>query len=75
MGDPMSAELGERLVEVGLLTPAQLARHGVAPHGAALARRLVSDGLVEDALAGFFLAEGFGPLAGAGDLAGVTVCE
>ena len=64
----MPVELGERLVEVGLVTRAQLGRHAAAPHGAALARRLVDAGLVEDALAGFFLSEGFGPLVARGEL-------
>lgn len=65
----MAQELGERLLEVGLVTRAQLGKHGTQPHGAALARRLVDDGLFDDALAGFFVAEGFGPVQGPGELA------
>lgn len=59
----MALELGDRLVDVGLLTRAQLAQHGAAPHGAALVRQLLASGLIEEALVGFFLSEGFGPLA------------
>ncbi len=59
----MALELGDRLVDVGLLTRGQLAQHGAVPHGAALVRRLLAAGLIEEALVGFFLSEGFGPLA------------
>lgn len=67
----MAADLGSRLLEAGLVTRAQLARARSAgpPHGGALARELVRLGVEEDAIAGFFLAGGYGPLLDADDLA------
>lgn len=61
----MSQDLGARLLRAGLVTRGQLGdavrRSGVET-GAALMSALVSNGLPEDALAGFFLSVGFGPL-------------
>ena len=58
------ADLGSRLLEAGLVTRAQLHRalENAPPHGGALARELVHLGVEEDAIAGFFLAAGYGPL-------------
>ena len=58
------ADLGSRLLEAGLVTRAQLARalEAAPPHGAALARELVRLGVEEDAIAGYFVAAGFGPV-------------
>lgn len=68
----MADDLGARLVQAGLVTPAQLADvlGAAPPHEAALVRALVRRGLSEDAIAGFFIAAGFGPLMDAADLAG-----
>ena len=64
------ADLGSRLLSAGLVTRAQLARalSAAPPHGGALVEELVRHGVDEDALAGFFIAEGFGPLMEAPDL-------
>lgn len=66
----MRADLGARLIAAGLVTREELSLAlGVAPpHGGALARELVARGIEEDALAGFFLADGFGPLVEAREL-------
>jgi len=61
-GESMTSELGERLVDVGLVTRSRLARLGPQPDAVGLARALVDGGLLSEALAGFFLSEGFGPL-------------
>lgn len=60
----MAESLGGRLTRAGLVTRADLADIvAAAPaHDAALVRALVRRGVAEDALAGFFLSEGFGPL-------------
>lgn len=67
----MGDDLGERLVRVGLLTRTALgeALDAAPTHGAEMARELVAQGLSEDALAGFFVSEGFGPVLEARDLA------
>ncbi len=66
----MAEDLGGRLTRAGLVTRADLAEIvSAAPaHDAALVRALVRRGVPEDALAGFFLSEGFGPLLEAVDL-------
>ena len=66
----MAEDLGARLVRAGLVTRAQLAGAlAVSPvHGGALALALVRQGVLEDAIAGFFIADGFGPLLDPGDL-------
>lgn len=66
----MADDLGGRLTRAGLVTRADLADLvATAPaHDAALIRALVRRGLPEDALAGFFLSEGFGPLLESSDL-------
>lgn len=66
----MAADLGSRLLQAGLVTRAELAQalHRAPPHGGALAQELVRLGVEEDALAGFFLARGFGPLIHRRDL-------
>ena len=68
----MVDDLGGRLVQAGLVTrDALLEVLGAAPpHEAALVARLVDRGLSEDALAGFFVAEGYGPLMSLADLLG-----
>ena len=75
---PMGDDLGGRLVRAGLLTRQQLARAlaGGPAHGKVLVLSLLEGGLSEDALAGFFVADGFGPLLegdalSSGALAGV----
>ncbi len=67
----MADDLGGRLLRAGLLTRDQLADAlATAPlHGAALVRELTALGVPDDALAGFFLSEGFGPLMDPEDLA------
>lgn len=67
----MADDLGARLVQAGLVTRNQVAEvRGAAPlHEGALVLGLAERGLSEDALAGFFVALGFGPLMDAGDLA------
>ncbi|UJR80576.1 hypothetical protein [Sandaracinus amylolyticus] len=67
----MADDLGARLLRAGLVTRDQLAETlATAPaHGGALVAALVSRGVPEDAIAGFFLADGFGPLMEADDLA------
>lgn len=66
----MPDDLGGRLTRAGLVTRADLAEivASAPPHDAALVRSLVRRGLPEDALAGFFLSEGFGPLLEWSDL-------
>lgn len=66
----MPDDLGGRLTRAGLVTRADLAELvAAAPaHDAALVRALVRRGVPEDALAGFFLSEGFGPLLDRQDL-------
>ncbi len=66
----MADDLGGRLTRAGLVTRADLAELvAAAPaHDAALVRALVRRGVPEDALAGFFLSEGFGPLLERQDL-------
>lgn len=68
----MSADLGARLQRAGLITREQLAETlATAPlHGSALVRALLKRGVPEDALVGYFVAEGFGPLLGPNDLHG-----
>ena len=67
----MADDLGARLLRAGLVTRAQLGAvlGGAPPHDGALAVGLVDDGLSEDALCGFFVSLGLGPLLDAGDLA------
>jgi hypothetical protein len=67
----MRADLGARLVAAGLVTRDQLAEALTAlpPNGGALAAELVRRGVEEDALAGFFVASGFGPVVDARELA------
>ena len=71
----MSADLGARLQRAGLITREQLAETlSTAPlHGSALVRALLKRGVSEDALVGYFVAEGFGPLLGPADLHGADV--
>ncbi|MBK8169198.1 MAG: hypothetical protein IPK60_02500 [Sandaracinaceae bacterium] len=67
----MSQDLGARLLRAGLLTRGQLSdavRAAGTADVALLLRALVDQGLPEDALAGFFLSVGFGPLVEKGDL-------
>lgn len=66
----MTDDLGARLVHAGLVTPDLLADvlGEAPPHDGALIRALVRRGVDEDALAGFFVAAGFGPLLEASDL-------
>lgn len=67
----MPDDLGARLLRAGLVTRDQLGDTLASgpPHDGALVAALVARGVPEDALAGFFLAEGFGPLMDPGDLA------
>ena len=67
----MADDLGGRLARVGLVTRDDLADIvATAPaHDAAFVRALVRRGISEDAVAGFFLSEGFGPLLSGADLA------
>lgn len=67
----MADDLGARLVQAGLVTRGQLAEVlGAAPaHEGALVVGLVDRGLAQDAVAGFFVAAGFGPLMERRDLA------
>ena len=67
----MSADLGARLQRAGLVTREQLADTlATAPlNGSAFVRALVRRGVSEEALVGYFVAEGFGPLMDAADLA------
>ena len=66
----MPDSLGGRLARAGLVTRADLAEivASAPAHDGALVRALVRRGLPEDALAGFFLSEGFGPLLDAHEL-------
>ncbi len=58
--------LGDRLLRAGLVTERELAEADgdTALHGAALVASLSRSGIDEEALAGFFLSEGYGPLLG-----------
>ncbi|MCS6799414.1 MAG: hypothetical protein NZ898_12975 [Myxococcota bacterium] len=60
----MNEDLGTRLVRAGVLTRARLTRVTADPprYEAELLDRLVESGIEAEALAGFFLAEGHGPL-------------
>ncbi|MEM9191810.1 MAG: hypothetical protein AAGF12_21745 [Myxococcota bacterium] len=60
----MAEDLGARLLRAGLVTRELLAQAQATapPHGGALATALVDLGIEEDAIAGFFLAHGYGPL-------------
>lgn len=66
----MADDLGGRLARAGLVTRDDLAEIvATAPaHDAAFVRALVRRGVSEDAIAGFFLSEGFGPLLSRADL-------
>ena len=68
------AHLGSRLIRAGLCSRDQLAAALIAgpASGGEIARRLVARGLDEDALVGFLLAEGFGPLCEGSDLSSVA---
>ncbi|MBX7197463.1 MAG: hypothetical protein K1X94_35790 [Sandaracinaceae bacterium] len=70
----MSGDLGARLQRAGLITREQLAETlASAPlHGSAFVRALLRRGIAEDALVGYFVAEGFGPLIGPTDLAAAS---
>jgi hypothetical protein len=57
----MEIDVGARLMRAGLISLADLSTVGVGS-GPVIASRLVENGFPEDALAGFFLAEGYGPL-------------
>jgi hypothetical protein len=71
----MAEELGTRLVRAGLVTRAQLreALRRRPGHGGALTEALVALGVDENALAGFFIANGYGPLMEARDLTSADV--
>jgi hypothetical protein len=60
----MNADLGARLLAAGLVTREELGRAlaSVPAHGGALAAELVRGGVEEEALLGFFVADGFGPV-------------
>ncbi|MFW5925591.1 MAG: hypothetical protein ACOCV4_05445, partial [Myxococcota bacterium] len=60
----MMQDLGDRLLRAGVVTRAQLARasDGETPPGSRLVANLVSEGVWEDAIAGYLVATGFGPL-------------
>jgi hypothetical protein len=66
----MAHDLGGRLARAGLVTRDDLAEilATAPPHDAAFVRALVRRGVSEDAIAGFFLSEGFGPLLSRTDL-------
>ena len=66
----MHGDLGARLVQAGLVEKADLARalQAGGATGSALAVELVRGGLSQDALARFFLTEGYFPLLRARDL-------
>ena len=68
----MFGDLGVRLMRAGLVTRARLAdaMTTVPLHAGALVRALVERGTAEDALAGFFVSEGFGPVASEEDWRG-----
>jgi hypothetical protein len=69
----MVADLGSRLVRAGLVTRSRLAEAlaGGPLHEGELVHRLVDGGVDQDALVGFFLSLGYGPLLRAPDLVGV----
>ncbi len=66
----MNADLGARLLAAGLVTRQELgqALAAVPSHGGALAAELVRQGVEEEALLGFFVADGFGPVVGGEEL-------
>ena len=66
----MSEDLGGRLVRAGLCTAEQIEEaNALRPAGGgALVRELVRLGVSQDLLAGFFIAEGYGPLIQASEL-------
>jgi hypothetical protein len=67
----MLSDLGSRLVRSGLISRDQLA-HALAAtqlDGGILAARLIEQGLNEEALAGLFLGDGYGPLVSIEELA------
>ncbi len=66
----MPNDLGTRVVRAGLATREQIARALaiVSKRGGSMAPALVEAGVPEDALVGFLLAEGFGPLQNAAEL-------
>ncbi len=68
----MSSNLGTRLVSAGLVTREELglALASVPAHGGALLAELVRKGVEEEAIAGFFVADGFGPVVDDEELAG-----
>jgi hypothetical protein len=70
----MADDLGSRLLRSGLVTRDQLAESlaRAAEHGGALIEALAARGVPEDALAGFFVAEGFGPMTEPRELDAVT---
>lgn len=57
----MEIDVGARLMRAGLISLADLSTVGVGS-GPVIVTRLVENGFPEDTLAGFFLAEGYGPL-------------
>ncbi len=67
----MNADLGARLLAAGLVTRQELglALSSVPAHGGALAVELVRRGIEEEALLGFFVADGFGPVVQPRELA------
>lgn len=71
----MALDLGARLVTAGLLSREQLAGALRTSRGGALAAALVAGGLPEEALAGFFVAEGLGPLLDESALAASVVAR
>jgi hypothetical protein len=68
----MAEDLAARLLRAGLVTRGQLSQAlaHAPPHGGALASGLVALGVEEDAIAGYFLALGYGPLLELEDLQG-----
>ena len=69
----MAGNLVAQLLEAGLVTQQQIRDTGISDHPAApssgrVAQQLVAHGLDEDALAGFFVSRGFGPLLHEHDL-------
>ena len=70
----MPVDLGARLVRAGLVTrellQAALATSEQPAHGGALAATLVGLGVEEDAITGFLIADGYGPLVAENELAG-----
>ncbi|MEZ4288118.1 MAG: hypothetical protein R3A47_08240 [Polyangiales bacterium] len=58
----MTHRLSEELVEAGLITRVQLTKVRESDRGAQLLFRLIEAGVPEQALAGFFVERGYGPL-------------